>query len=87
LFLVPANGNKGGVRIAKVGMTSANQDVNGALFSADGNRVFFQGDLITNNDTQFYSTTDFTTADQDPAAALIQGVPNGGDVKGFTIRP
>jgi WD40 repeat protein len=72
-FIVPASGAAGGV--------------NQLLFSADGTRLLARGDLIANNDTQVYGTTDLTTADQSGAATLLQDVPAGGDVFDLLIVP
>ncbi|MCA9622276.1 MAG: hypothetical protein KC731_24800, partial [Myxococcales bacterium] len=82
LFLLDLMGVAGGTRL--IAVTSANnQDVNEINWARDGSRIFVMGDLVDNNDTEVYSTSDLATADQDPTTLLEQNVPAGGDVKGL----
>jgi Tol biopolymer transport system component len=81
LFVVPSDGSAAPVRIAAVAATGG--DVFEAVFSQDGQWLFFRGDLVVDNDNEVYGTTDFVTADQSLASLLIQGVPASGDVAGL----
>ncbi len=86
-FLIPTRAPAGGVRVLAPSAFDSNMDVQAALFSADGGYLFVWGDLVDNNDSELYATSDFATADQSPATLLIQDVDTGGDVKGVTVRP
>ena len=89
LFIVPASGAPGGVRILGPSMAGASMDVQEVGFSADGVRVFAIADLVTNNDTEFYSTSDFMTPDQPAAGAQALAVPTAmsQDLIGFARVP
>ena len=69
------------------GGNAFNTDVNSADFSADGLQLFIRGDLATDTESELFSTDDFTTADQDPSSIIVEDVPTGGAVWGFTIKP
>ena len=84
LFLVPTSGDPGATRIFKVPAPAMNYDVDGVVWSHDGTRLLVKADIVVNNDTELYSTTDLTTADQDPVAARVVDVPAGGDVTGMS---
>lgn len=86
-FLLPTTAPAGGVRIVGPTTTGDSKDVAQLSFSSDGAYLFIRGDLVTNNNAEVYSTGDFATADQDASALLVQSVPAGGDVIGFTSRP
>ncbi len=58
-------------------------DCRQALFSADSGRLFVLGDLLMSGDTELFIINDLITPDQDPATALLEAVPGGGDVDGF----
>jgi hypothetical protein len=78
-FVAPSGGAAGGVRIVVPAVQDANMGVGQVLFSTDGTRLYVRGDLIVNNDTEVFSTTDFATDDQDPTAIRVVQVPLNGD--------
>lgn len=84
-FVVPTTGNPAPVRIANVSAAAMNMDIDAVGFTADNMRLGLLGDLVVNNDTEFYSTTDFATANQMPANIRSQAVVAGGDVNGFVV--
>jgi len=84
-FVVPTTGNPAPVRITNVSAAAMNMDIDAVGFTADSMRLGLLGDLVVNNDTEFYSTTDFATANQMPANIRSQAVVAGGDVNGFVV--
>ena len=78
-------GTAGGVRIFD--SPGNNQDANDVQFSSDSKRLFVRGDLAVNNDTELYSTTDLTTADQTASSLVDQGVVSGGDIFNIVAVP
>lgn len=86
-FLLPTVAPAGGVRLVAPAAADNNQDVSQVGFSSDGGYFFVRGDLVSNNNTELFSTGDFTTPDQDPSVLRVVTVPAGGDVFGFSPRP
>lgn len=87
LFILPASGTAGGVRITKPATTDANQDAYSGVFATDGSRVFIHGDLVGANEDDVCVTTDFTTADQDATTLSVVAAPNNGDVRELLVVP
>ena len=85
VFVLPTSGTAGGVRIFD--SPGNNQDANDVQFSSDSKRLFVRGDLAVNNDTELYSTTDLTTADQTASSLVDQGVVSGGDIFNIVAVP
>ena len=56
-------------------------------FLPTGDRLIARGDLVTDNAAELFELTDLATADQDPAAARTEEVPDGGDVLGIALAP
>lgn len=86
-FLLPTAAPAGGVRLVGPAIADNNQDVSQVGFSSDGAYLFVRGDLVSNNNTELFSTGDFTTPDQDPSVLRVVTVPASGDVFGFSPRP
>ncbi len=85
-FVLPASGTAGGVRIVDA-PSNNNQDAIAVAFSADSKRLFILGDLAAGNDTELFSTTDLTTADQTATAIRDQAVVAGGDISAVIAVP
>ena len=84
-FVVPTTGNPAPVRVASATLPTASKNVGQLAFSGDSTYLAILGDLAVNNDTEFYSTVDFTTADQQPVAIRTKGVVAGGDIEGISV--
>ena len=82
-FVLPTTGNPAPVRVANVASPGLILDVEALGFTADSLRLGILGDLLVNNDTEFYATADLTTANQPLPALRIQGVLAGSDVDDF----
>jgi len=86
VFVVPATGTAGGVRIAVPQTLGSSLDTTRVGFSSDNQRLFFIGDLRSNNTDELFSTADLTTADQD--LDLLNVINNlADDVDGFVVLP
>jgi len=66
---------------------SVDLNVREVAFSRTGSRLFVRGDLLGDGVFELFSTDDLTTAGQDPTAARVEEVPQGGDVLGLEWIP
>lgn len=82
-FVLPTTGNPAPVRVANVATAGMNMDVEALGFTADSLRLGILGDLLVNNDSEFYVTAALTTANQLLPGLRVQGVVKDGDVNGF----
>ena len=55
-------------------------------FSRDGSRLTVLGDLVSDNERELYTFTDFTSADQDPASVLLVDAAVGERLEAFDAR-
>jgi len=83
LWVFPSTG-MGGTRVFGA-PTTTNLNIDEGLFSADSARIYARGDLRGNGVNEIFSTTDFSTSDQDPDTNIHQGVVMGGDIDGFVV--
>ncbi len=82
-FVLPTTGNPAPVRVANVTTPAMNMEVEALGFTADSLRLGILGDLLVNNESEFYVTAALTTANQLLPGLRVQGVVKDGDVNGF----
>jgi WD40-like Beta Propeller Repeat len=79
-YIIPTSGTAGGVRVMTPINADANQDVANVMFNWNGTGLYILGDLVNNNNSELFYTSDLTTKDQDSTTLLLQGVVSGGDI-------
>ena len=85
VYILPTSGAPGGIRLVPPAIAAG--DATDAVFSGDGSRLFILGDLVTDTESELFTTTDFATAGQAAGGLILEDVPVDGDLDDDGLVP